>query len=163
MSREIRRVPIDWEHPKHSQFYKDFRGGDYYQPMFDGNYDEEAKKWINDFLDFLKEHPPESGEYFWECECSPPDEMYYRNKYYGTEFKSEPTHYQIYETVSEGTPVSPKFATEDEMLQWLMEQGHSEKAAKRFIEEGSVMSGLLVGGRVYSNIGAFELESDIEL
>ena len=69
-----------------------------------------------------------------------------------------PIFQEYYETVSEGTPVSPKFATEQELLQWLINQGHTEKAAKKFIEDKWVMSGLLLGSRIYSNIDALDVD-----
>jgi hypothetical protein len=58
-----------------------------------------------------------------------------------TGVKIMPTHYQVYETVSEGTPVSPVFATEEEIVLWCLSQGHSEKAARSFVEAKWVPSG----------------------
>jgi hypothetical protein len=46
------------------------------------------------------------------------------------------THFQIYENVSEGTPVSPIFSSLQAIKTWLVTQGYSEGAAKQFIESG---------------------------
>jgi len=55
---------------------------------------------------------------YWEYSGGPPDREYYR-----PEWTSEPTHYQVYETVSEGTPVTPHFATKEELINYLVEFG----------------------------------------
>lgn len=46
------------------------------------------------------------------------------------------TAFQIYENVSEGTPVSPVFATPAEMSRWLVDQGYEQAAADAFIAQG---------------------------
>ena len=163
MSREIRMVPADWEHPKRKDFYSDCRDGESYQPLHDRDYDEEAQKWMRDYQLFLEgKHPEQESirkwhKYYWDYD-SPPDEMYCRSEAYHTKFKSASTYYQVYESVSEGTPVSPKFATEDELLKWLMSQGHSEIASRRFIKDKYVMSGLMVNGKIYSNIETLDVK-----
>jgi len=76
--------------------------------------------------------------YYWQWTDNPPDKEYYLE-----EFKSKPTCFQIYETVSEGTPVSPVFETEKEMKKYLIDiMGHSEKAADNFIKSQWVPSGI---------------------
>lgn len=45
--------------------------------------------------------------------------------------------YQIYENVSEGTPVSPVFETTDELENWIVSNWKiTHEAAKKFIELG---------------------------
>jgi hypothetical protein len=56
--------------------------------------------------------------FYWQWAGDPPDPKYYR-----PEWTSEPTHYQVYETVSEGTPVTPHFATKEELVEYLVEYG----------------------------------------
>lgn len=58
----------------------------------------------------------------------------------------EATHFQVYETVSEGTPVSPVLASLEEVKQWCIEQGYSEAAAQFFIENGSAFTFVSVDG-----------------
>jgi hypothetical protein len=64
--------------------------------------------------------------------------------------------YQVWETVSEGSPISPVFATSDAMVEWLVGQGYSRRAAEAFLKQGWVMSMVTVntGGQVkmYSDI-----------
>jgi hypothetical protein len=48
--------------------------------------------------------------------------------------------WQVWETVSEGSPVSPVCATADALIVWLMEQGYSATAAAAFVQEGWVPS-----------------------
>jgi len=67
----------------------------------------------------------------------------------------------MWETVSEGSPISPVFATDGELAQWLVDQGHSEDAAARFIEAEWAPSGIMCttpsGQRkYYSNVDAHE-------
>jgi hypothetical protein len=47
------------------------------------------------------------------------------------------TAYQIYEDVSEGTPVSPIFLTLDEMRDWLRDAGATQEAIESFVRHGS--------------------------
>ena len=70
-----------------------------------------------------------------DCEPPRPDPKHYRE-----EWTEEPTHYQIYENVSEGTPTSPVFETQKQMVEWLIGQGHSTKAANKFAELGHAFS-----------------------
>lgn len=123
MGREIRRVPLGWQHPKKDPDNRYFReDSDNFQPLYDRGYNQEAKKWIEGLLLW------ESGErttdnpkytYFWEYEGSPPDKEYYRPDW----TEEEMNGYCLYETVSEGTPVSPVFATLDELAEYLAEHG----------------------------------------
>jgi hypothetical protein len=89
--------------------------------------------------------------WYWDFDGGPPDADYHR-----PEFTEPATCHQIYETVSEGTPVSPVFETKGEMAAWLVEQGHSEDAAARFCEVGWVPSGMACGGVYASNIQTLE-------
>lgn len=149
MGREIRRVPKGWEHPK------DGRG--HYIPLFDGSYQEEAEKWVAQAAAyhardsvayraaggwFPKDDTPpwETYPWFWQWADNPPNSDHYR-----PEFTEPADHYQIYETVSEGTPVSPVFATKGEMAEWLVSEGYSEDAAAGFCESGWAPSFAICG------------------
>lgn len=129
MGREIRKVTPDWEHPKD-------RTGDG-QPLYDNDYDTAAAEWEAEYAEFMALSPEEREEkygcqHYWEY-SNPPDEEYYRKEKWTPE---QATAYQIYETVTEGTPVSPVFPDLDHMIQWLIGQGYSETAAKKFAESG---------------------------
>jgi hypothetical protein len=95
MGREVRRVPSDWEHPS------DERG---YKPLYDhfpfG--EDEVAEGLRD--GWLKGEPPHYG-----VECMPdwPESLR--------------THYQMYETTSEGTPISPVMESPEALARWLVE------------------------------------------
>jgi hypothetical protein len=99
MGREVRKVPEDWEHPKHD----DGR----YIPLYD-NYSAA----LEDFEKVMQEEGlaeaidyygggPVSGDYMpdWKDE--------------------ERTHYMMYENTTEGTPISPACKTPEELARWL--------------------------------------------
>ena len=102
MGREVRMVPAGWQHPRDGA-----RGS--YKPLSPGDRYEARKK---DWLDSLKEKGlQETIEY----EGNPPDV----NDYMPNWPESERTHFMMYEDTSEGTPISPAFATAEELARWL--------------------------------------------
>lgn len=124
MGREIRRVPPNWEHPKYTadNALRPESIGEY-RPLFDNDYETAAEEWIRN-LDLWRHgsHPDQPcphSRYFWEWE-NPPDEDMYRARRWLAE---EAAHYQVYETVSEGTPVTPAFATKEALINYLVEKG----------------------------------------
>jgi len=124
MGREIRRVPPNWEHPK---------GNDgEYQSMFDQSFDDAVNEWAEEF----KKWDPvdHDGEEFAEGWGNPPD-----RKCYLPVFMEEPTWYQVYQTVSEGTPVSPPFETPEELARYLSDNGDFWHQAR--VERGSRQAG----------------------
>ncbi|HEX8564120.1 MAG TPA: hypothetical protein VF648_00530 [Pyrinomonadaceae bacterium] len=128
MGREVRQVPPNWEHPKNENGI--------YQPMFEESYEVAISEWIENHQLWLKgEHPDQRAEYkyFAQWDGDPPDIEYY-NIYYT---EDEATWYQLYETVSEGTPVSPPFETKEKLAQYLAENGdfwyqQDQKEGNRF-------------------------------
>jgi hypothetical protein len=60
--------------------------------------------------------------------------------------------FQVWETTSEGSPISPVFATSDKLVGWLVDQGYSEAAAKGFIEAEWAPSLIMTGGKVLNDI-----------
>src|SRR3972149_2238503 len=98
MGREIRRVPANWEHPKQYG---------HYQPLYDKDFACEAREWLDNCISWdngthkdLQERPDLKKEYpfYWQWDGEPPNEEYFRPKFENAEW------YQVYETVSEGTP-----------------------------------------------------------
>ncbi len=57
----------------------------------------------------------------------PPDPEYYRPQW----GEGLATWWQVYETVSEGTPVTPPFATREELVEYLVENGDFWDQARR--------------------------------
>lgn len=146
MGREIRRVPGDWEHPTYTADnapHQDRIGDEI--PLYDNDYESVAEEWLADLsLWTCGEHPSQPSKYaryFWEYDA-PPDEDSYRKRKWTAE---EATHFQVYETVSEGTPVTPVFATKAEIIDYLVacgdewdqscgSGGWSRENAERFVE-----------------------------
>jgi hypothetical protein len=143
MGREIRRVPPDWEHPRSSSYGHE----ESYQPLFDRTYREAAEEWIAKFTAWIEAGRPELMEgcpYFWDYEGGPPDEAYHRTREWTPE---QATAYQVYETVTEGTPISPVCATRDDVMEWVvLNMNVSPAAAERFLEMGSVPSMMVTHG-----------------
>ena len=142
MSREIRRVPPDWHHPKDEN--------DSYYPLYDKTYARAVFNHIAHSLSWYIKHP----RYLREWLETWPDRRYHRPRW----AKGEATHYQIYEDVTEGTPVSPVFADLDEMKVWLLEEGYSEKAATMFVADGWAPSMVFAPGKGVSGIGIHSLD-----
>lgn len=58
--------------------------------------------------------------------------------------EEEKTCFQIYENVTEGSPVSPVFETQDEMINWLKKQGNDATVINQFIEWGHYPSLVII-------------------
>ena len=151
MGREIRRVPADWEHPRTNH---PVRGWEFH-PCFDEAYEdalarwqEERRQWDADEpmeysgrrTEVLAEHPDTTFE---EWVGEPPDPAYYRSRKWTA---AEATAYQFYETVTEGSPLSPVCPTREAMVKWLTTahvdlQGYgrtpmSQVGAEAFVDDG---------------------------
>lgn len=157
MGREVRKVPENWEHPKNEK-------GDY-QSCFDETYEDAADEWLTQFYEWEAGRDPNREEYdtryFWDWK-SPPDEDSCRPK-----FESDPIWFQLYETVSEGSPVSPPFASLEELAKYLSENGdfwyQSDASKKRdtfrtkptyeqalsLVNSGYAPSMVFVNGKMY--------------
>lgn len=60
--------------------------------------------------------------------------------------------WQVWETVSEGSPVSPVFKTPDELIGWLIGKGYSRTAAEEFVKDQWVPSMAVANGKIVSDI-----------
>lgn len=105
MSREIRKVPKDWVHPQNSY------GND--APLYE-NYEDA----LNDFnIDVEKMGMAEALDYHGGSPVV--------DDYMPTWSEEEKTHIMMYETCSEGTPISPGFETPEQLAHWLADNGAS--------------------------------------
>lgn len=154
MGRELRMVPPNWEHPKTTR-----RNGDYdYQPMYNRSFKKASDEWTADFMAWMEKYPSgvnEDGYRFWEYEGDPPG-----REYHVPYEESEATWFQLYQTVSEGTPVSPPFATREELIEYLVENGdfwdqkrghgqkYSRQAAEYICNGGWFPSAIIVNGKL---------------
>jgi hypothetical protein len=140
MGREVRKVPVSWEHPRNDKGK--------YIPMhehFPYN-EEEIKEGLRD--GWLKDEPPNYG-----CDVMPQWPV------------AERTHYQMYEDTTEGTPVSPVMDTPEKLARWLADNGASAFASQTasyeawlsMIKRGSVPSAMIVPGKgVISGVEGME-------
>lgn len=128
MGREVRMVPENWVHPRNEK-------GDY-EPLHDNlckrvsDYYRELAMWnigyCSDFstypeLSFKKKDETEEAYSFDGWSGGPLDP-----KDYMPDWAPEGrTHLQMYETCTEGTPISPVMKTPEELAQWLTDNNAS--------------------------------------
>jgi len=132
MGREIRRVPPGWEHPKKRTF--NFSKCEYmesFQPLHNMPYSKAIGDWIrahDQWKAGVHEDQAKRPEYrtkyphYAQYAGNPPSVEYYRPEW--PEWpEDQMTWFQVYETVSEGTPVTPPFATREELVEYLVANG----------------------------------------
>lgn len=112
MSRAVRRVPMGWQHPMEWRESWDRAEGRVVmkllpRPLFDETYEEAMDHFQNRRNSDDDEAPPRPEDYM-------PD--FAEWSFLG---------YCMYETTSEGTPISPVFATPEELARWLADTGAS--------------------------------------
>ena len=139
MSREIRAVALDWEHPRYPSTYTD--GSPRYRPLH-------KRSWLQDDLKDFEANPHD-----WDNVRPDPAD-------YMPELKEgTPYGWQMYETVSEGSPVSPIFRTKAELAAWLSSAAAgrdqvSPASAAKFVEDGYAPSFVMMGGQLMSGVEA---------
>lgn len=163
MGREIRRVPPNWEHPRYtSENARRQADIGQHMPLYDQTYDDARQKWLDGFALWQQGKHPEQIKHpgkswtacdWWEYD-SPPDREMYRPA-----FTEPATWFQVYQTVSEGSPVTPPFATREELIQHLVDYGeewgrggYSREQAEAFVNAGSAPSMVITGGKTYIGI-----------
>ena len=91
-----------------------------------------------------------NGELWFSDKCKALNDAWYEDEQY------EPPSgdgWQVWETVSEGSPVSPVFATAKDCVDWLIGQGYSKEAADNFVNNDRWAPSIIVsGGAVYKDI-----------
>lgn len=123
MGREVRKVPADWQHPQ------DASGRPI--PLFDGaefqkqvaEWDEEHAKYaeglIRSFPEDWEAKPADAPATYEEWNGKRPSPEDYMPVWP----EGQATHVMMYENTSEGTPLSPAFATAEELARWLADNG----------------------------------------
>jgi hypothetical protein len=161
MSREVRKVPANWEHPKVERY-----GEMQFQPKYDESFDDVFAQWLADFdriragdLTEIERQCYPLGLADWlKDEGRPPDPDYYMPNW----SPEERTHFMMYQTTSEGTPISPVFATPEELARWLVDnnatafvdQTASYEAWLRIAHGGYAPSAIMVSGEMQSGVQA---------
>lgn len=154
-----------------------------YHPLFDQDFETAMKEWLSArrwwrlckalpnftaWVFVIAKKTTKAGKtrswFFWhlhdlrgehctfvEWHGAPPDPDYYRPKW----ADGEATWYQMYETVSEGTPVTPPFESKEELATHLMRHGTfwdntpwSDKAAANFVGAGWAPSMVVSGNKI---------------
>lgn len=148
MGREVRKVPPNWQHPK------DDRDGSWYRPLFDGSdYQTRVASWNK----AVAERGLQGAI---DYEVNPPD----ANDFMPVWPDSERTHYMMYETTTEGTPISPAFSTPEELARWLTEsnasangyEGASYESWLRVCKGGYAPLMVLRDGELMSGVAGIE-------
>lgn len=150
MGREVRRVPADWKHPEGVAL---FDGPDYAPRV--KKWDEGAAKWAQGLRDdynggWKPLDGSEEAKTYADWAGVRPD----ASDYMPVWPESERTHYMMYEDTSEGTPISPAFATPEELARWLADteatafadQPASYESWLRVARGGYACSAVSVGG-----------------
>lgn len=153
MGREIRRVPPNWEHPRYTADDAPPRHHSYvgeFRPLFDRPFDPALREWLVEYEQWRAgTHPDQDNTNrhleYWQWDGGPPDPSSYRPEWP----EGSATWWQVYETVSEGTPITPPFATPEELVNWLSENkdfwNHGPQPRERaeaFVKAGWVPSGV---------------------
>ena len=140
-------------------------------PLLDQTHEEALKEWEAERELWVRgEHPdqlmhqgdpqdPTAGLGYGDWTGGPPQPDLHR-----PDFGSDATWYQVYENVTEGTPVSPPFATLEELTEYLTQHGDwaaqrngepppSREAVEQFIQDGYAASlQLTIGPEGEANI-----------
>jgi hypothetical protein len=137
--------------------------------MFEESYAEARQQWIDGFLAWHGPGgEPQREEYdYWEWVGDPPQREFFMPGW----TKEERTHYQMYETTSEGTPISPVMATPEQLAAWLAENDASafgnmtatyEQWLKIILRGGTVVSMVCTpSGGIQSGV-EYERKQDVE-
>lgn len=157
MGREVRKVPADWQHPK------DKLTG-HFIPMHASGYEERARQWDEDcakwergeFPDYASEENKQLPFDQWDGQRP------YSGDYMPTWTPEQATHFMMYEDTSEGTPISPAFATPEELARWLADTGASSfgnstasyEAWLRVCKGGFAPSAVVINGVMQDGVSA---------
>lgn len=123
MACEARRVPADWQHPKQRVFnHYTHCMEDTYKPLYRGEeYQSDANTWDEGYAKWKAGRCPDC------CtieDCALTYEQYEDKRPHHDDYMpnwpiKERTHLMMYENTTEGTPISPAFATAEELARWL--------------------------------------------
>lgn len=128
MGREIRRVSADWKHPEGKVLF----GSSFEIELAD--WKEGHGKWQAgykaDYANFpvkawMPREDSDTGIYSEWAGRRP-----CKGEYMPSWTQDEATHFQMYETCTEGSPISPVFATPEEVARWCADNGASASGSQ---------------------------------
>ena len=119
MGREVRRVPANWQHPKD--------GLGHFIPLLLGPFEDRLREWLageekwNAGLreDYKGGWKPLEGKELSMSYTEWTGRKPVSGEYMPSWPSEKKTHLMMYETCTEGTPISPAFATPEELARWL--------------------------------------------
>ena len=155
MGREIRRVPVDFEHPTEEQELPGGQSKRIFKPCFaeafataNARWDREEAQWRagrHPNQEPGRETPDSYAE--WAGEAPNPDD------YLPEEFDPETaTGWCLYEVVTEGTPITPVFESAAALIDYLATEGTrfgetlTRAQAEAMVALGSTVTGMTTGG-----------------
>jgi len=122
MGREIRRVPLGWEHPTFQHRTRRGRLETRFQPKLDFSYATALSEWEEGRERWVNGQDPDRAAHtdmsYAEWAGPAPDPSFYM-----PEFEEPCNGWVVYETVSEGTPVSPVFEHAEDLIEYLVAKG----------------------------------------
>lgn len=193
MGRELRMVPADWNHPRNERgSFIPMLNASYNEAVKQWN-DVYLPEWLEGLRLWTEERKvkdyngnlvgidamlaearakapewrpvPADPDYHWWAGDKPkePDPADYMPDW-PDELR---THFMMYEDTSEGTPISPAFATAEALARWLADTGASAFAGQTAtyeqwlatIKRGFAHSATLSGGRLVSGVAALASKS----
>ncbi len=138
MAGELRRVPTNWQHPKD--------GEGKHIPLRDGFLEDTAERekelaqWKNGFCETFGKN---NGRRYWRrrrpgdtyetCVSLPVMSKYYMLPYMSL-VDSRRMHWQLYQTISEGTPITPAFSTLKALACWLYDADNGVPSMKHRVD-----------------------------
>lgn len=172
MSREVRKVPLNWQHPEDPHSYGDFI------PLLNGSFIEALADWNDgkalwakglrrDWVDKEKIVLVPLDEVH-AADCSNWEDYYGRcptaDRYMPVFPSDAELGLCMYETCTEGTPISPVFKTAEELAHWLADNNASAFGSDtatyeqwmNTINVGDVPSAVMRNGTLISGPAAAE-------
>ena len=169
MGREVRRVPADWQHPKHNvhewktgrmvERYKSLFPGERYQPEVD-EWDEECAKWKAGWRPDYCTDPKSRSMTYEQYSGQRP----HKDDYMPDWPAEQCTHLMMYENTAKARPISPAFETPEELARWLADSEASSfgngtasyEGWLRVAKGGWAPSAVSIGGgQLVSGVDAF--------
>lgn len=178
MGREIRRVAKNWHHPMYRFCFSRMNGF--------GNVVNDPDGYVRSEIRFrpLMQASPgkaaiELAEHLAECAEDGDESGATLDDWMPAWTEDERTHWQIYETVSEGTPCSPVFKSKDALLEWMVlpidrasiynsgadwqcMQGMERTAAEKWLGVGWAPSAAIIDGVMMSGVDGVVATTDPE-
>lgn len=133
MGREVRRVPPTWVHPER-EVWVDGVPRKVHRPLHDASYAQAAQEWEAGCAAWCRgerdAYHVATGDGTLDADTPYAYALYEGGRpspdEYMPEWSSEQcTHLMLYETTSEGTPLSPAFATPEELARWCTDKSVS--------------------------------------